>query len=306
MAWRLDDLPIFMSVAEVSGISAAAAKLGLSKSAVSKALTRLEEALGVRLLERNSRNVRLTGEGEAFYRHGLRILDEVSEVNELMAGMVSEPQGKLTVAMPMAFSREILAARLPEFLSAHPALEVEIIVTSHAVDLIRDQIDLAVMVGVLDDSELVARSLYQSRLLWVASPAYYAAHQSDLQQHRFAPHIQLCEKRYAEVRLPAAGGQTGVVLRKAVPRLSLVNDPIVVREAVAAGAGISLLPDQYCKAALAQGTLRQLLPGDPSATAAASLSVVYPQRRMMSRRIRVFVDFLLAICREHHDNQTGY
>ena len=144
MKWNIDDIPSFIAAVEQGGISAAASKLNISKSTVSKALSRLEEALGVRLLDRNSRNVRVTSEGQAFYQHCIRIMEQVNEANGQMAGLISEPQGKLVAALPIAFSREFVAQHIEQFRQRYPDIELEIIITSSPVDIIRDQIDLAV------------------------------------------------------------------------------------------------------------------------------------------------------------------
>lgn len=297
MRWNLDDLPVFTAIIEHQSVTAAAAALNLSKSTVSKTLTRLEEALGVRLLERNSRRLRITGEGEAFYRQASLILEQAQETDAIMAGMVSEPHGKLTVALPIAFAREFVAPQLGVFQQQFPHLELELIITSHPVDIIRDQIDLAVVVGALHDSELVARPLYQSRLLWVTSPAYLARQPLGSTPADLLTHIRICEKRYALARFPVRMGDLRQELNLSQGIIQ-VNDPLAVREAVLHGLGVSPLPDQYCKRHLQSGQLVQVFEQISFEASASRLSVIYPGRRRLASKTRIFLDFLLAICRE--------
>ena len=293
--WNIDDVPVFLAVVDCRGVTTAAAQLGLSKSAVSKSLTRLEQALSVRLLERNSRNVRITSEGEAFYRHGLQIMEQVKEADAVMAGLISQPAGPLVVALPMAFSREIVAQHLTEFHQQYPRIELEIIITSHPVDIMRDQIDLAVVIGTLTDSELVVKMLYESKLLWVASPDYIRRHPPGETAADLRTHIQVCEKRYATSRFPLRVNEQKELINLGTD-LMVVNDPIAVREAVIHGSGISLVPDQYCKQALQNGELVQVFRHVEVESSASVISAIYPSRRLISNKTRAFLDFLVQIC----------
>ncbi len=295
MQWSIDDVPAFVAVCEQLSVTAAAAELQLSKSTVSKALTRLEEGLGVRLLERNSRNLRITHEGEIFLQHAQRILEQVREADATMSGLTSEPQGRLVVALPMAFAREFVAPNLAHFRQRYPQVDLDVVVSSHAVDVIRDQIDLAVTVGALNDSGVVARTLYESQLVWVTSPEYADQHSLDGNELELRSHIQLCEKRYGLTKFPVRvqGSRRFLQLDRGVMHL---NDPVSVREAVLNGCGISLLPDQYCKQHLSDGRLVAVYQQVRFEQEAARLSVVYPGRRLLSNKARAFIDFLFGIC----------
>jgi len=297
MQWNINDVPIYMAVVEKNGVSAAADFLNMPKSTVSKVLSRLEQALGVRLLERNSRNVRITSEGEAFYRHGLLIMEQVDDANAVMSGLTAKPTGRLVVALPMAFSREIVANHLVQFHAQYPEIHLEIIVTSHPVDIIRDQIDLAVVVGAQADSELIVKTLYQSELVWVTSPDYAAHNNLGKTKQDLLSHIQVCEKRYAEKRFPIRvdGHKDQLDLSYNIIH---VNDPITVREAVMHGSGVSLVPDQYCKRQLDEGQLIKVYEHIGFDTSASALSVIYPSRRLISNKTRAFLDFLVEICEQ--------
>ncbi|WP_286237868.1 LysR family transcriptional regulator [Neptuniibacter halophilus] len=297
MNWNIDDIPLFIATVEHKGVSAAAAHLQLAKSTVSKGLNRLEQALGLRLLERNSRNIRITAEGETFYRHCLQIMQQVEETEAAMSGLQAEPGGRLVVALPMAFGREIVARHLPRFRRQFPKIELEIIITSHPVDIIRDQIDLAVVIGELADSELIATPLYQSRLLWVTTPAYRDSHELGSSTEALQGHIQICEQRYRHSRFPVRQAESRKTINLSRGIIH-VNDPIAVREALLNGGGVSLLPDQYCKPCLASGELVEVYPEVQFEASAAVLSAVYPQRRLMSKNCRVFLEFLRELCEQ--------
>ena len=142
MGWKLDDLPIFVAIAEQGSITAAADVLAVPKSTVSTVLARLERDLGVRLMARTSRNLRLTAEGGTFLRHAQAILEQAREADTTMAGMRAEPTGRLAVALPPAFCQEIVAPRLAAFRARYPRIALELIVTSRGAGLLRDQVDL--------------------------------------------------------------------------------------------------------------------------------------------------------------------
>ncbi|MGB1092272.1 MAG: LysR family transcriptional regulator [Oceanobacter sp.] len=295
MNWNMDDVPMFASVVETGGFSAAADRLGISKSTISKAVTRLEQGLGMRLLERNSRNVRLTSEGEIFYREATLLLEQASNTNELMAGMAAEPSGKLVVALPMAFCREFVARHLPTFRQRYPSVDLDIVITSQPIDIIRERIDLAVVVGTLEDSELTARKLYQSHLVWVSSPNYLNTIQMPRTLEEIRSHIQICEKRYALQQFKVRIGEQHLTmdLKRGIYQ---VNDPLSVREALIHGGGISLLPIQYARQAINNGQLQQILENVEIESRVASLTAIYPTRRLLAKKTRLFLDFLIEIC----------
>lgn len=295
MKWNLDDLPVFAAVIAQGGISAAARELGMPKSTVSATLSRLEQALGLRLIDRSSRSLRVTAEGEAFHRQALLILEQAQEADDLMAGLGSAPAGRVSVALPPAFSLEIVAPRLPGFRARHPGLELDIVVTSQGAALVRDRVDLAVVVGPLEDSELVSRPLVEGGLIWVASPGWLAGHTPGQTLEAVRAQIQICEARYAQRRTPVEihGEAAHLDLSRGVTR---VNDPLVVLRTVLAGGGLSMLPYQYCIGPLAEGRLVEVLPHVRLSQASARLTVVYPGRRLLSPRVRAVRDFLVETC----------
>lgn len=296
MKWSIDDVPIFCAVVEQNGITAAANRLDMPKSTISKAVSRLEQALGVRLLDRNSRNLRVTEEGRTFYNQCLLIMEQVDEADALVAGLTSVPSGRLSVALPPAFCQEILAPHLGTFRSRYPRIDLDLNVTSQPVDILRDQFDLAVVVGTQEDSELTTRTLLAGRLVWVTSPAYLAENEIGDTVDTLQPHIQLCEKRYAARKFT-------VHERERKSQLGLgrgiihVNDPLAVRKAVIRGAGVSFLPDRYCAAQIASGDLVEVCEHIRFDISASTLSAIFPSRRLISGKTRAFLEFLDDVCK---------
>ena len=296
MKWNIDDVPVFVAVIDQNGFTAAARALDMPKSTVSKAVSRLEEALGLRLLDRNSRNLRITAEGETFYRQALLIMEQVRETDAAMAGLNAVPSGKLVVALPPAFCQEIVSPNLAAFHREHPRVDLDLIVTTHGTDILRDQIDIAVVVGPLEDSDLISRTLFSGRLIWVASPDYLMTCTLGDSPDDLPKHVRLCETRYGMRRVPVR--LEGQVAHLDFTRgITHVNDPLSVRRAVVGGAGISLLPELYCRQQLRDGSLVEVYEHISLDLSASKLSVVYPSRRLMSPRTRVFLEFLDRICR---------
>lgn len=291
MKWTIDDVPIFIAVVEQNGVTAAARALGMPKSTVSKALSRLEDALGLRLIERNSRTLRITSEGDTFYRQALMIMEQVREADAAMAGLNATPSGRLVVALPPAFCQEMVAPNLMKFRRHYPRVELDLIVSTHSIDILRDQIDLAVVVGPMDDSDLITRTLYSGRLIWVSSPQYLRDNVLGNDVEELRRHILLCEKRYGLRQMPVR--LNGAVTQMDLARgISHVNDPIAVRSAILQGAGVSLLPELYCVRHFRSGELVEVATHITFDLSTSVLSVVYPSRRLMSPKTRAFLDFL--------------
>jgi DNA-binding transcriptional LysR family regulator len=297
MKWKIDDAPIFISVVEQNGITAAANALGIPKSTVSNAMSRLEDALQLKLIERGPRSLRVTSEGETFFRHCQTIVEQVREADAAMAGHTTVPSGRLTVAIPPAFCQEILAPKFVAFRNLYPEIELDLVITTLGLELVRDHVDLAIVVGPLEDSELISKALISAPLKWVTSPSYARQIEGVRDIQAIMPHIFLCEKRYGQVRVPVhVDGKPGHVdLRHGI---SQVNDPLVVRRAVLNGAGVSVLPVHYCRDQLADGSLVEVFQHITFDVAASKLTAIYPSRRLVSPRVRVFIEFISKICRD--------
>ena len=167
MKWNIDHLPVFLAVAEIKGITAAASALDMPKSTVSRTLSRLEEDLDIRLFDRNTRQMRLTAEGELFLTHAQLVMEQVETTNQALAGLRHIPSGVLKVSMPMAFSRDIVGPRLAQFREKYPEVILQIMVTPHTVNLLREDLDLAFVVGEQDMSDMVIRKRASNTLIAV-------------------------------------------------------------------------------------------------------------------------------------------
>lgn len=201
------------------------------------------------------------------------------------------------MAIPPAFGQEILAPQLARFSDLYPAVDVDLHITTHGIELIRDQVDVAVVVGPLEDSELISKTLISGRLLWVTSPDYAAGLDGIRHGQDITRHIQICEKRYGLARFPVHvdGQSTHIDLMHGITH---VNHPLVVRQAIMAGAGVSLLPAHYCCEQLAAGSLIEVFTNIAFDQTASKLTAIYPSRSLVSPRVRVFVEFISEICRK--------
>lgn len=289
MKWNIADLPVFVAVVEKEGISAAARALRMPKSSVSRFIQRLEDELQVRLLERNSRQMRMTSEGEIFYKHCQLIMEQIEAADAHMNGLTHTPSGELTVSLPMAFSRHLLAGHLSEFHQRYPDIQLNVLVTPTTVDLIGDHIDLAVQVGELPDSELIAVPLFETPLVWVASPRTFSAGHRFDSLEALLSEVKVCERRYHQT--PLTIRYQGERLKAEINAPIETIDPIMVRDTVVAGTGIGLLPRIYCKEAIEAGELVEV-GGEYALDAPAKASAVYTSRRMLSAKTRIFIEFL--------------
>ena len=296
MKWNVDHLPAFVAVAEVGGISAAARRLGEPKSTISRAISRLEDDIGLQLFVRGPRSLRLTHDGGQFYQHAIRILEQVEAASAELAGLSETPRGTLTVALPMAFGREIVGPHLAGFQTDFPDVRLDLRIGSGQPDLIRDSIDMAVIVGSATDSDLIQQRLIDTPLIWIAAPAIASALPENPTPDELASLIGAVETRYGAAPVSVvdgAGAARDIALRR--ERMIQVNDPILLREFVRANGGLSFAPDLYCRAAIREGSLVQVYP-HLQICQESSLSLLFPGRRLLPKKAQVFMSFLRDIC----------
>jgi DNA-binding transcriptional LysR family regulator len=286
---RLASMAVFAKVAELGSFSAAADTLGLSKSAVSKHVTALEERLGVRLVNRTTRRLALTEVGLSYRETCARIVQEVEEAEQEAGRHGSEPRGRLKVTAPMTFGILHLAPLLPDFLAAHPRLEIDLALDDRIVDLLEEGVDVALRIGTLRDSSLIARRIATARSICAASPAYLQANGTPLHPADLGGHNCL---RYTYRRGPEAwelerhGERHAVRLRGNLA----ANNGDALRAAAVGGLGIVVLPDFIVADDLASGRLVHLLAD--WRTPEFPIQAVWPPQRHPSPKLRAFVDFL--------------
>lgn len=288
---RFDEMRTFVRVVEAGGISAAAERMAIAKSAVSRRLQELENRLGAQLLLRTTRRISLTDAGRAFYERCLRILDEVEEAELSVSSGQSQVHGTLRVAAPLSFTVRHLTPLIAEFLQRYPGVRLDLDVNDRQINIIEEGVDLTIRIGNLGDSSLIARRLTPIRAVLCASPGYLAEHGEPTSLEALNNHQGLAYGHITEQRqwtlLDKAGNRH--IVRPTV-RLRANNGDLLLDAAVA-GLGVAVIPTFIGHRKLADGHLKQLLPDyEPEQSAAYAL---YPSRRHLPRRVRVFIDFLV-------------
>jgi LysR family transcriptional regulator for bpeEF and oprC len=286
---------VFIRVVEQGSFARAAEDLDIAPPSATNAISALEKRLGVRLLHRTTRRLSLTDEGRAFYEGCVRMLDELAETEDALSGAGRSPRGRLRVSIPNAFIHQQFFPALPGFLARHPKLELELVITDRAVNLVEEGIDCAVRaVPLADDSTLVARPI--SDVYWVtcASPSYLAAHGvpksiEDLERHRCIRFISPSSGRTVDWRFRRGGDEIAFTPRGGLGVTSLEGAAAAAVQSV----GIAQVSDVLAIDALRSGALEPLLlelvaPGP-------TLNVVYPGSRYLTAKVRAFSDFVAAI-----------
>jgi len=286
----LTDIAVFVKVVELSSFTAAAEALEMSQPVVSKAVTRLEEKLGARLLNRTTRRLSLTEAGSELYRRSVRALEEIENAELEVARFQTEPRGTLRVSAPMSFSILQLGSKLQSFLERYPGVSVELNLDDRRVDLVDEGFDIAIRIANLQDSSLVARKIVPCRQVICAAPSYLEKHgmperPEDLLEHNCILYSFLTNAR--EWRLTDPQGETHVVPLKGSLQ---TNNGLVNRAAALSGVGLVMLPTFYVGDQLRSGELKPVLckfrPAD------IAVYVVYPERRNLTPKVRAFIDFL--------------
>lgn len=281
---------VFASVVDEKSFSGAARRLGQSKSAVSKQVAHLEDAVGARLLQRTTRRLALTDAGAAFYQRCARIVAEVEDAQRTVAELQTEPRGKLRVSGPLSFGIRYLGPVIADFLGAHGGLEIELDLTDRRVDLVEEAFDVAIRIGRLADSSLIARRLCPISLHLIASPAYLDRHGRPTHPRELAGH-NCMQYTYAAPDAWVLRTPQGPYTVHAQGNLRTNNGDVVLN-AVRAGLGIAILPGFICGPDLQSGAVEALF-GD-CIEAAPVLSAVYPHGRHISTKVRMFIDALVA------------
>jgi len=286
---RLREMEVFTTVVDAGSISAAADRMGMAKSAVSKRLGDLESRLGVTLLNRTTRRMSLTSAGSEFYQRCDPILKAVADAETAVTESDAALTGRIRIAAPLSFGIEHLGPALSNFMQTHPGISVDLDFNDRPVDLVAEGFDLAIRIARLSDSNLVARKLTSIRNVICASPSYWdrhgrPRHPNDLKQHT-ALRYTLAAQRSWSYRAP--DGRRGSVT---VPAQSSANNGEFLSQAAATGAGVVVMPVFIVYRMIEAGQLEPVLLdyiwGDNDAWA------VYPKTRHLPYRIRVLIDAL--------------
>jgi len=280
-------LPIFVAVAKNAGFSAAARELGLSKSAVSKRITKLEAQLGTRLLHRTTRKLSLTEAGERFYQHALQATYAAQNAEDAVSELQGEPQGLLKINVPMTFGLLHIAPLIPMFLKRYPKVKIDLQMDDKAIDMIAEGFDLTIRTGVLADSTLIARELTQLRST-VCMSVDYRAHSPLLSPQDLSAEncLLYSYSTNADNWKFICNGETQQVKVAGNYR---VNSSAALTQALLKGAGIGRLPTFVASKYLASGALVRVFADYQMPT--ATLYALYPERAYVPAKVRAFLEF---------------
>lgn len=285
---------VFARVVEHGSFARAAEDLEIAPPTATGALAQLEKHLGVRLLHRTTRRLSLTDEGRTFYQSCVRMLDDLAEAEEALSGAHASPRGRLRVSTPHSFIYQDFLPALPRFLERYPQLDVELVLTDRAVNLVEEGIDCAVRaVAIPDDSTLVVRHISKVKWGTWASPQYLERHGApraieDLERHHCLRFISPSTGRTLDWRFRRGEAEVLYAPRGSFGATSLE----AVATAAAAGIGIAQVSDALVVGMLRSGALRPVLL--EYAAPGPSLTVVYPSSRFLTAKVRAFADFVAS------------
>ncbi len=299
MVGRMDlltGMQLFVSVVEQGSFSGAARQLGMAPSSVARSIATLEDALHARLLNRTTRKLGLTEAGRLYVERAKRILSEIEDANRSVSQLEAAPRGLLRLNLPVAFGRLHVAPALPAFLAAYPEISIELSMTDAFVDLVETGADLAVRIGELQDSSLMARKLAPNRRVICASPAYLGQHGQPATPDALARHNCLIYKRQSLRTLWWLRDPTGLTHEVEVAGSLQANNADALREAVVGGLGIAILPTWLVGPDVHAGRLAILFADHVVSPTALDTAIyaVFPFNRHLSPKVRAMVDYLAA------------
>ena len=286
------ELQLVVELARAGGMSAAARQLDVTPAAVSKRLAQIEARLGVRLFNRSTRRLSLTAEGEVYLESARRILDEIEDLDQLIASRQDSPRGRLKVNAPLGFGRSYIAPAIAEFAQKYPDVTLQLQLTDSPADFVRDAFDVAIRFGDLPDTRLIARKIAPNRRLMCASPGYLKTHGVPTTPHDLARHqcivLRQNEDAYSLWRFTKGRRSETVKVRGALSS----NDGEVTLTWGLAGLGILQRAEWDLARYLRSGRLVRVL--EDYALPQADIYAVFPERHHLSAKVRIFVDFLVG------------
>jgi DNA-binding transcriptional LysR family regulator len=286
----LNAMKTYAAVVSTGSFTAAAERLGVSKALTSKYVGQLEDHLGVRLLNRTTRQLNMTEAGQAYYQRCRQLLDEIDELEAAVRDQQEAPKGRLMVAAPTTFGEIYLTPAVADYLQEYPGVTIELVLADRYVDIVDEGFDLAVRIGNLADSSLIARRLAPTRILACAAPQYLAKAGMPSHPSELLSHSCILDTNFEVVEnWPFQENGQPFMIR--VDGRIRVNNAVAVREMLLAGQGIALCPDYVVAKALSEGRLQAILQGFEALD--YGIHAVYPHHRHLAAKVRTFVDFLL-------------
>ena len=289
---RFEEMQTFVRIVDAGSLSAAADRMDVAKSAVSRRLSDLESRLGVQLLKRTTRRIHLTESGQQFYLRCQRILADLDETEQLITSEHTELRGTIRIAAPLSFGLMHLSPVLDEFLLQHPELKLDLDLNDRTINLMEEDIDLGIRVGKLEDSSMVARRLAPARHILCASPEYLLQYGEPEHPDELKKHHGLAYSNIPETQLWQLRDKNGVIFSVPVPSRMRANNGDVLLQAAIDGLGILATVTFICYQAVESGNLHQIL-GEYKIED-SGIYVIYPAQRHLPKRVRVLIDFLIA------------
>lgn len=288
---KFEDFQAFNAVVETGSFTAAAERLNANKSAVSRRVSALERRLGAQLLRRTTRTLNLTETGQSFYERTARLLADLDEAESAVAQEHGELRGRLRVSLPLSFGLMHMSKPLTEFARQHPRVAFDLDLSDRHVDLFQDDIDVAVRIGRLSDSTLIARRLFDSKVIVAASPDYLRQRGTPDSPAALADHDCLSYSNLRDHDQWLWLDDHGVEQRTKINVVMTANNGQMLNQAATDGLGIVMQPTFISHSQIRDGVLVPILTNVtwPDATAYA----VYPPTRHLSYRVRAFIDFLV-------------
>lgn len=284
-------LQYFNCVVETGSISEASRLFDVQPSSISRQIAALEKDLGVRLLNRTTRNLGLTEAGQRYYDYSQRIVAELDEAKRAVNDLQQSPRGKLRVSMTVGFGESVVLPLIPGFLHQYPDIDVDLELTERVVDLVEENIDVAIRSGRLPDSTMIAKKLLPNNFLLCASPEYLSSRGTPDSPHALNNH--LC------IRYGYTGWREWFLMGETVERLDVQSDITVntvngQKQLLLSHAGLALMPLWAVKKELKQGELVHVLPQHTFSPyeVMSSTYAIYLKRELVSPKIRVFIDYL--------------
>lgn len=292
---NLNDVRLFLRVVETNSFTAAAETLGIQKSTISRRIRQLEDDLGVRLLQRTTRKLKLTEEGQELFERCRPLIEELEQLPDLVSAHHTEPQGRLRITMPPELAIFLMKDVIADFMNRYPKINLEIELSTRVVDLIEEGIDLALRVGELMDSSLIARKISGVTSGLYAAPGYLKKHGNpktpdDLPQHH-------CLRRLtSSLQWSFDNWDNGKPI--AIPARLKANNLTFLRDMAIQEMGIARIPKAFCRSQVEQGLLVPVL--EQYHLPGSEIHALYPSRRHLNPKVRLFIDHMLA----HMEDQT--
>ena len=284
-------MKVFAAVVDAGSFAAAADRLGMSKAMASKSVSNLEDHLGTRLLNRTTRRLSLTESGSVFYQRCIQILADVAEAEQVAGRLTAAPRGTLKVTMPLAFRLHRLGALVADYVARYPEVRLDLSLSDRRVDLVEEGFDLAIRIGALPESGLIARKLSSERSVICASPAYLQRHGTprtpeDLARHSCLGYSYTNSGDEWRLQNSVTGETRSVPITGAIK----ADNGDMLRQAALCGAGLIFQPLFIVTEDLQAGRLVQVLADYPAPE--LGIHALYPSRKHLSAKVRTFVDFL--------------